>query len=75
MIYVPIENVEKVRKSIFESVESNLVNANHHFWKLCKPFMPERSSDSNISILVQDNKILSKNLEIAEAFNAHFNDI
>jgi len=37
--------------------------------------MSERSSDSNIIILAQDNKILSKDLEIAEAFNAHFNDI
>jgi len=63
--------VKKERKKYFESVASNPVNANHHFWKLCKPFMSEWSSDSNIIILApQDNKILYKDLETAEAFNA-----
>jgi len=33
--------VKKERKKYFESVASNPVNANHHFWKLCKPFMSE----------------------------------
>jgi len=71
--YVPNLNrkVGKERKKYFESVASNLINVIHHFWKLYKPFMSERSSDWNIIILApQDNKILYKDLETAEAFNA-----
>jgi len=50
-------------------------NKRHNFWKLYTPFLSENTSNSNNKILVQDEKVLSEDLNVAEAFNLYFSDI
>jgi len=65
----------RAREMYFESAVSQFSNKSHNFWKLCQPFLSENSSNSNNITLVQDEKVLSEDLKIAEAFNAYFSDI
>ena len=45
------------------------------FWKTVKPMFSNKSVNRESITLVKDDKILSKNLEVAETFNVFFSII
>ena len=51
-------------------------SSSKNFWKFWKPFFTNQITnfDDRI-ILVENQKVVSKNEEIAYLFNTHFNDI
>ena len=51
-------------------------SSSKNFWKFCKPFFTNQITNFDDKImLVENEKVVSKNEEIAYLFNTYFNDI
>jgi len=66
---------KKTRRKYFESVALQPPKGAYQFWKLFKPFLSDKFSDSNKILLVQDSKVICNDFEVAQSFNSYFNDI
>ena len=53
-----------------------LGSSSKNFWKVCKPFFTDQITNfDNKIMLVENEKVVSKNEEIAYLFNTYFNNI
>ena len=70
-----VSNLNKrVKKQYFANLASEVENKN--FWATCKPLFSKKSSwMSEKLILIENNKVLNDDLEIATVFNEYFNNI
>ena len=69
----------KLDRSAKEAHHSNLtikdVNDNKNFWKIVKPLFSEKVNTNETITLVENNNIISSEIEIAEKLNAFFSNI
>ena len=64
--------VRKEKRKFYSNIDINSITDNKKFWKTVKPLFSEKNVASrNITLLV-DDKIISTDKEVAEAFNAFF---
>ena len=60
---------KKTRLTYFESASNHNSTKPHHFWNLCKPFLTSGGNDLTPVSLVLNNKVISKDSEVADTFN------
>ena len=67
---------KREKKKYFESIEENHNSSKTTLWKLCKPFLSDKSGNSNERIiLVENDQIQSDNVTFSNTFNAFFTNI
>ena len=65
---------KKAKVNYFKN--NNIDNNKASLWNICKPFLSEKSGNSNERIfLVENDEILSDNLILANTFNSYFTNI
>ena len=65
----------KVKKEYFQKHMPRGASSKH-FWKFCKPFFSNETNNfDNIIIVVEKEKVVSKNEEIVTHFDNYFNDV
>ena len=64
----------KVTQSFFSNVDTNLITDNKKFWKTVKPCFSEKHFSSNRITLLDGDKIISSDKEVAETFNLSFSE-
>ena len=63
------------KKSYFNTACNSSRTDPKTFWRLCKPFFSDKGSIGNDLILKKDGVVIQDGVELAEAFNVHFNTI
>ena len=66
---------KKTKKDYFNSLEINKLKDNKHFWKTIKPFFSDKGINSQKSILIEKDIILTKETDISEVMNKYFVNI
>ena len=67
---------KKERKNFFENLNLSFVVDNKKFWKVVKPLFNEKvSAVSNEVVLLEKDKILKDEIEVAKEFYSYFNSI
>jgi len=69
--------VTKLNKEakLFNRASESLNHNPKVFWKLCKPYLSNKSSVRNDLVLNQNGKIIQDSAKVVELFNVHFNTI
>ena len=62
------------KKAYYNNLNSTLVNDNKSFWKTVKPTFSDNSHSTESIILIDDNKIISSDIQIANIFNDFFSN-
>jgi len=65
----------KTKKAYFQSAALNPSQGDGKFWEICKPFMHDKSTEVDKIVLLQDEKVISNDVDIARIFNTHFTKI
>jgi hypothetical protein len=66
----------ETRRIYFKNATSKTVNSNPKiFWKLCNPFLQNKNNNLNRFVLVEHEKIITDEHDVAQIFNSHFADI
>jgi len=66
--------LKRVKTSYFERLNPSKISDNKNFWKNVKPLFSGKSASSDCISLIEDNKIVSSDHQIAEIFNLHFSN-
>ena len=67
-------NIKKKRE-YFESIQSKNINNDKKYWKSVKPLLSNVDTTRDRIILIEGDKILSRDEEIYECFNEYFSNI
>ena len=70
-----VKMTKKVKKEYFENLNLNSITDNKKFWKSVKPNFTNKNIKQEKIILVENEKIISENKEIAEIMNDYFVNI
>ena len=65
----------KTKREYFKSIQSRTIENDKKFWKTVKPLFSNTNAMSEKITLIQDDKILSKDAEVAECLNTYFTNI
>ena len=72
--YVSIR--KKSIRNYFNKIENENVVTNKNFWKTIKPFLTNKGHLENAeTMLIQDKKIISNEIELVKVFNKHYINI
>ena len=63
------------KKAHYRNLNIKDVNDNKKFWKIVKPLFSEKKNTKENITLVENNNIISSEIEIAEKLNAFFSNI
>ena len=63
---------KKEKKHYYSNLKINKVTDNKLIWKTVKPFMSDKGSSMNQISLIENNKLLVKDEDIAKCFNDYF---
>ena len=66
---------KKEKKSYYENLDTNKFTNNNSFWKEIKPLFSDKQLSCRKITLVEDEEIISKDIEIAEIMNTYFSEI
>ena len=67
-----VKLVRSAKKAHYSNLSIKDVNGNKKFWKIVKPIFSERVSANENIALVDNNNIISSEIEITEILNAFF---
>ena len=67
--------LRKAKRSYFDNIDTKNVTDNRKFWKTIKPIFSKKNVTNESIILVSNNEIISKGLNIVELFNKFFANI
>ena len=62
----------KEKRNYYNSLGISLVTDNKKFWKTVKPFFSDKLQSKNKIVLIEDETIISKDVEVAETMNEFF---
>ena len=62
----------KEKRNYYNSLDISLVTDNKKFWKTVKPFFSDKLQSKNKIVLIEDETIISKDVEVAETMNEFF---
>ena len=60
------------KRNYYNNLDISLVIDNKKFWKTVKPFFSDKSQSKNKIVLIEDETIISNDLEVAETMNEFF---
>ena len=64
--------LRNVKKEFYGNLNTNVLTENRTFWKTVKPFLSEKSKKASKITLIENEKIVSEDKEIAKIFNDYF---
>ena len=67
--------VRKKKKHFFNNLDVSAITDQKKFWKTVKPNFSDKSMKNENIILVENEKLIKKDIDIAETFNAFFVNI
>ena len=67
--------LRKRKCEYYSNLETKLITDNKTFWNTVKPLFSNKMNTSHKITLINENKIISKNSEIAEIFNEYFSTV
>ena len=70
-----VKLVRSAKKAYYSNLSIKDVNGNKKFWKIVKPLSSEKVNTNENIMLVENNNIISSEIEIAEKLNAFFSNI
>ena len=70
-----VKLVRSAKKAYYSNLSIKDVNDNKMFWKIVKPLFCEKVNTNENITLVENNNIISSEIEIAEKLNAFFSNI
>ena len=70
-----VKLVTSAKKAHYSNLSIKDVNDNKKFWKIVKPLFSEKVNTNENITLVENNNIISSEIEIAEKLNAFFSNI
>ena len=62
----------KAKRDYFKSIQSKSIENDKQFWKTVKPLFTNKNPMSEKITLIDDGKIVSNDVEMAECFNTYF---
>ena len=65
----------QAKRQHFMSLQSKTIDNDKKFWKTVKPLFFNKNPMSEKITLIEDGRILSNDVEVAECFNEHFCNI
>ena len=65
---------KKERKKYYTRLAIRKVTDNKYFWKTMKPFLTDKGINSDKITLIENDKILDEDGEVAEILNNFFSD-
>ena len=60
------------KRNYYNNLDISLVTENKKFWNTVKPFFSEKLQSSNKIVLIEDETIISNDVEVAETMNEFF---
>ena len=70
-----VKLVRSAKKAYYSNLSIKDVNSNKKFWKIVKPLFSEKVNNNENITLVENNNVISSEIEIAEKLNAFFSNI
>ena len=70
-----ISLLRKEKKEYFAKINEKDISDNRKFWQTVKPFISDKIKSKESIILVNDNNIVSNELDVAKSFNEFFSNI
>ena len=65
---------KKERKMYYSNLDLKNYKDNKKFWKTMKPFLTDKGVNSQKISLIENEKILSTDVDVAETLNSHFSE-
>ena len=66
--------LKKVKRKYFENLKPSHICDNKKFWKTVKPLFSEKSKSTDNITLVENNKMVTDDQQVAEIFNSFFSN-
>ena len=63
------------KKNYFSNLNVRNITDNKQFWKTVKPFFSSKAGDNERTTLIEGDKVISKDREVAETFKSYFETI
>ena len=60
------------KRNYYNNLDISLVTDNKKFWKTVKPFFSDKLQSKNKIVLIEDETIISNDVEVAETMNEYF---
>ena len=67
--------VRKAKKNFFNNLNVRNITDNKRFWKTMKPFLLSKVGNNERKNLVEGDKVVSEDREVAEKFKSYFENI
>ena len=67
--------VRKAKKNYFNNLNVRNITGNEQFWKTVKPFFYSNVGDNEKLTLIEGDKVVSEEREVAETFKSYFETI
>ena len=64
--------LRKKKKEFYSNLNTNILTENKTFWKTVKPFLADKTNKTSRITLIEDEKTISQEIEIAKTFNEYF---
>ena len=64
--------LRKKKKEFYSNLNTNILTENKTFWKTVKPFLADKTNKTSRITLIEDEKTISQDIEIAKTFNEYF---
>ena len=64
--------VRKAKKNYFNNLNVRNITDIKQFWKTVKPFFSSKVGDNERITLIEGDKVVSEDREVAETYNSHF---
>ena len=65
---------KRERERYYTNLNMKNITDNKKFWKTIKPFFTDKGGSRNKVVLVEDDKIISEDKEVAQTFNDYFDE-
>ena len=69
-----VKLLKKAKSSYFEKLKPSSISDNKKFWKTVKPLFNDKAMSTDSITLIENNKIISGDQEVAEIFNSYFSN-
>ena len=63
---------KRERRNYYSNLNLNNITDNKKFWNTVKPFFTDKGGVRDKIVLVEDDNIISEDIEVAETFNKFF---
>ena len=61
-----------LKKEFYSNFNTNILTENKTFWKTVKPFLADKTNKTSRITLIEDEKTICQDIEIAKTFNEYF---